>query len=100
MSNHHGPAAEFFKSGQNLLNGRCICHHIVINTGKLFYTKRNWNLWIYKLRKTACNLSVFHTYCTNLDNLIFQGGETCGLNIKYYIGILKALSFTVLYDSF
>ena len=99
MSNHYSPPAEFFKAGQNLLNGRRVCHHIVIDTGKLFDPERNRDPGIYKLRKACGNGPVFHPHSPNFNDLVLQRRKTGGLNVKHHIGIVQALSLTVLNDS-
>ena len=95
VGNHYRTLAEFQESGQNLLDGRGVHYHTVINTGQLFNPKRNGNPGIYKSRKTLCDLAILYKHCSNFNDMTGQRGKACGFNIKYHKFPIQALSFTI-----
>ena len=100
MGNHNCALAKFNKLWKQGINGFCPCHHTVIDAGQLFNPKWNRNFWIYKLRKTSSDDSVFHTNRTDFNNLICHCRKSGGFNIKDHVFSSKRLSLTVLYNSF
>ena len=72
-----------------------IHNHAVINTGQLLNSKWNWNLRINKCGKTICDLSIFHQYSTNFNDLTGKGGKSCGLNVENHESSVQGLFFRV-----
>ena len=100
VCDHDRVFTKFHKTGQQSFNRFRTCHHTVIDTGQFFNAKRNRDLWIYKFRKSSCDLSILHFDCPDFNNFIRQSRKTGSLNIKDHIFSHQRLSFTVLNNSF
>ena len=95
MCNQRRPINKFQKFRENLFNRRRIHHHLIRNTGKPGNFKRNRHFRIYKGTELIRNLSFFHLYRADFNNLILYRTKTRSLQIKYHISITKLLAFFI-----
>ena len=68
MGNHNTTITKFHKFWKNILDHRCIDHHIVSNRCQLLNAKRNRDLRIDKRRKPIDDRTVLYLNCANLNN--------------------------------
>ena len=61
---------EFYEFRKHFLYRLCIDNHGIIYSCQLLNPERNWNLRIYKARKTVNTSSVLILYCSNLNDSV------------------------------
>ena len=95
MSHQYRISHKFQKLWQDLFNHRRIHHHVIIDAGQFFNSKRNRHLWIDKGRKTVCDFSVFHFNRADLDDPVIHRTKAGSLQVKHHKAALQILPLRV-----
>ncbi len=90
--------AELQKLRQHLVDTGRPDDHGVIDPGQLLDAERDRLVRINESAESVCDLSFFYPHGSDLDDPVGHGAETCGLDIKHHIGIVKGLVTAVFHQ--
>ena len=98
VRHQNGSLTELQKFRQDRLDHRSVHHHFIVDAGQLLDFKRNRHIGIDKGGIAVCDRSVFHPYCSDLDNPVFHRRKSRRLDIKNHKAPVQILPLAVFDD--